>query len=270
MDSEKKQYQTREQIKGSGSVSKSGRNDNWIFFTAVLVSVLFWILIKLSDPYTVPYSLRVNYTNVPKEKRLTFISDSFVNVNVTARGFEIIELNLFEDMDVLDINLANFSLMKKEGEEYFVYTEELTEKLANVIGIPKNKVHFSKNTLSFTLTELSEKELPVVNLVQFEFAEQFELYEKPILTPEKITVFGPAEVLDSLQQVFTDIKNIANVHDDRNIRVSLNNPLPDLLKFEPEEVSFKLRVEKFTASNIEIPININGVRKNIKIFPKTV
>ena len=100
MDSEKKQYQPREQIKDSASVSKSGRNDNWIFFTAILVSILFWILIKLSDPYTVPYSLRVNYTNVPKEKRMTFISDSSITINITARGFEIVNLNLFEDTEV--------------------------------------------------------------------------------------------------------------------------------------------------------------------------
>ena len=270
MDSKKKQYQPGGPLKSSASVSKSGRNDNWIFFTAVLVSTIFWVLIKLSDTYTVPYSLRVNYKSIPKEKRLTFIADSFVNVNVTARGFEIIELNLFQNMDILDINLNNFSLMKKEGHEYFVYTDELTGKLASVIGIPKKNVHFSKNTLSFTLTDLSEKKLPVTNLVQFEFSEQFDLYEKPILTPEEITVFGPADVLDTLKQIFTLKQIVSNIDADRLVRVQLKNPLPDLLKFEPEEVNFQLRVEKFTTSNIEIPINISGIRQTIKLFPKTV
>jgi YbbR domain-containing protein len=270
MNREKKQYQNREQLKGSVSVPRSGKSDNWIFFTAVLVSILFWILIKLSDTYTVPYAFHVNYTNIPKEKRLTSITDSTVNVNVTARGFEIIKLNLFENMDILEINLDNFSLMKKEGLEYYVYTGELTEKLADIIGVPKKNVHFSKNTLSFTLTELSEKELPVVNLVHFEFSEQYDLYEQPILSPERISVYGPAEVLDTLKQVFTDKKSIANINSDRKVRVRLNNPLPDLLKFEPEEVSFQLRVEKFTASIIKIPISISGIRPTIKLFPKTV
>jgi hypothetical protein len=270
MDNKGKHYQHKGKIKDPDAASKSGRNDNWIFFTAVLVSLLFWILIKLSDPYTVPYSLRVNYKNIPKEKRLTYVSDTSVNVDVTARGFEIIKLNLYEDMDVLDINLNNFSLMKKEGEQYFVYTEELTEKLASVIGVPKNNIHFSKNTLSFTLTGLSQKEVPVVNRVQFEFSEQFELYEKPLLLPGKVIVFGPAETLDTLKQVFTDNKVIVGISSDRNIHVNLNNPLPNLLKFEPEEVSFQLRVEKFTASDIEIPISIGGIGQSIKLFPKTV
>ena len=270
MDSEKKQYQVRGQIKDPASASKSGRNDNWIFFTAVLVSVLFWILIKLAASYTVPYSLRVNYKSVPKEKNLTFNSDSSVNINITAQGFEIINLNLFQDMDVLDINLDNFSLMKKEGDEYFIYTEELTERLADVIGVPKKDVHFSKSTLSFTLTELSQKEVPIVNLVRFEFAEQFELYEIPILSPGKVTVFGPAEMLDTVKHVFTDERTITNLNTDRNIRVNLKNPLPDKLKFEPNSISFQLRVERFTASDIEIPINISGIRESIKLFPKTV
>ena len=270
MNSEKKQYQSRGLIKDSASASKSGRNDKWIFFTAVFVSVLFWVLIKLSDPYTVPYTLQVNYSNVPKEKRLIYISDSSVNVNVTARGFEILELNLFENMDVLDINLDNFSLMKNEGQEYFIYSEELREKLADVIGIPKKNVHFSKNTLAFKLADLSEKEFLVNNLVRFEFSEQFDLYENPIFTPEKVSVFGPAEILDTLQQIYTENTQITNISSNQEIHVKLHNPLPSLLKFDPKEVSFKLRVEKFTASSIEIPIEIPNTNHSIKLFPKTV
>jgi len=220
METIKKQYRSGERIKDSGSGSKSGRSDNWIFFTAVLISILFWILIKLSDPYTVPYSLRVNYKSIPKEKRLTFITDSFVNVNVGAPGFEIIKLNLFEDMDVLDINLNNFSLMKKEGQEYYVYTDELIEKLAEVIHIPKKNVHFSKNTLSFTLTELSEKTLAVTSLVELQFAEQYELYEVPLLNPQLIKAYGPADVLDAQQQIYTDHKLIAEVNSNPQLCLS--------------------------------------------------
>ncbi len=270
MDSEKKQYHSRERINDSVSTSKSGRNDNWIFFTAVFISILFWVLIKLSDPYTVPYTLRINYTNIPKEKRLIYISDSFVNVDVTARGFEILELNLFEDMDVLDINMDNFSLMRKEGEEYYIYSEELREKLAEIVGIQKVNVHFSKNTLAFTLADLEEKEVFVTNLIHFEFTEQYGLYEKSIFTPEKVRVFGPANILDTLQQVYTVNKEITNINSDQEIYVKLQNPAPGLLNFDPEEVSFKLRVEKFTASSIEIPIDISGHKQSIKLFPKTV
>lgn len=270
MNSQNKPYKPLEQNRSSGSKSWSGKNDNWIFFTAVFVSALFWMLIKLSDPYTVPYSLKVSYTNVPNEKRLTFISDSFVSVNVTARGFEILELNLSEDMDILDINLENFSLMKKDGQEYFVYTDELNKRLADVIGIQENNVHFSKNTLSFRMADLQEKKLPVTNIVQFEFSEQFDLYEKPIFTPETVTVFGPAEILDTLQQVYTQNMEILEVNSNQDIRVKLHNPLPDILKFEPEEVSIKIRVEKFTTSSIEVPIDLPGLKQSIKLFPKTV
>lgn len=198
------------------------------------------------------------------------MSDSSVNVDVTARGFEILELNLFENMDRLDINLDNFSLMKKEGEQYFVYTEELIEKLAEVIGIPKGDIHFSKNTLTFTLSELSEKILPVKNLIQLQFTEQFDLYETPVLSPEQVKVYGPPEVLDTLQMLYTDNNQIINLDADQSLRLRLRNPRPDLLKFEPDEITMKLRVEKFTASSIEIPIELPASRESIKLFPKTV
>jgi hypothetical protein len=270
MDSYKKQYQPGERVGNSGSAPKSAKNDNWIFFTALLISLIFWILIKLSDSYTIPYSLRVNYKSIPAEKRLTFITDSIVNVNITARGYEILHLNLFGDMDVLDINLSNFSLMKKEGDDYYVYTDELTEKLAKVTGIPKKNIHFSKNTLSFTLTALAEKELRVENLVRLGFTGQFELYEEPLLSPETVKAFGPAELLDSLDKISTEKKVFENINSNRDLHVKLFNPLPDLLKLEPDEVTMKIRVEKFTTSSIEIPIEVPKLRQNIKLFPKTV
>ncbi|MCF6170083.1 MAG: hypothetical protein L3J66_03795 [Bacteroidales bacterium] len=265
-----KPYPSRKTPKDSKTASISGRNDNWIFFTTILISVLFWILIKLSDQYTVPYSFHVNFTNIPVEKRMTFVADSMVNVNVTARGLDILKLNLFEDMDQLDINLDNYSLMKKEGETYFIYTEELSERLADVIGIPKTDVSFSKSTLEFRMAKLAEKKLKVINLVRLEFDDQFDLYDRPVLKPEEITVFGPAEILDTLNEVFTGNILVEQINSDRELHIRLNNPLPGLLKFEPEELVIKLRVEKFTASSIEIPIEAPGIRQTIKLFPKTV
>ncbi len=270
MNDLKKTYQPPGSHKRSTPAPLSGRNDNWIFFTAILVSVIFWILIKLSDQYTVPYALRVHYINVPKEKRLTSMTDSIANIHVTARGYEILEINLFENTDVLEIDLANFSLMKKEGREYFIYTEELTERIADAIGIPKKKIRFSKSTLSFTLSDLAEKVLPVTNRVNIRFAEQYDLYQPPLLSQETVTVFGPPEVLDTLTQIFTLSKLFEQVNSNLDIKVKLFNPLPTQLNFEPGEIDISFRVEKFTASSIEVPVDLPGLRQSIKLFPKKV
>ena len=70
------------------------RSDRLIFFICILIASLFWALIKLSDVYSVNYSFRVTYSNAPPALRITKLGDSTLNLNLTARGFSILKMNL--------------------------------------------------------------------------------------------------------------------------------------------------------------------------------
>lgn len=104
------------------------RNDNIIFIICILIAALFWGLIKLSDFYTVNYAFNIKYQNIPAEKQLTLMHDSTINVNFRARGFAILKLNLNEDSRQFEVDLNEVQLMNQEGDNYFVYTQELRDR----------------------------------------------------------------------------------------------------------------------------------------------
>ena len=58
------------------------RSDRLIFIICILFASLFWLLIKLSDVYSVNYSFRVTYNNVPSALRLTKMVDSTLDPRV--------------------------------------------------------------------------------------------------------------------------------------------------------------------------------------------
>ena len=57
---------------------------------------------------------------------------------------------------------------------------------------------------------------------------------------------------------------------DKTVKAELANPSDKLLSFDIDEVNIYFKVEKFTESEIEVPINTNNLPYKIKTFPSQV
>lgn len=245
------------------------KNDNIIFIICIIIAFVFWGMIKLSDNYDVSYSFKIQYENIPIEKRLTVMVDSTVDVNFDATGFMVMRLNLFEDMSTLVIDLDEISIWK-EGNEYLINTNELRDMFASIIGVPETDIRFSTTMLGFVLEDLHEKEIKVLPDLSIKYKEQYDLYEQALTSPPKVKVYGPKATIDTLTEVYTQNIMLQGIDEDRMLSVAIANPHPSLLRFDPDHVEINLRVERFTESSIEIPIDFSGVNQNIQSFPSSV
>lgn len=243
------------------------KSDRLIFIICILIASLFWLLIKLSEVYSTEYTFKVTYNNVPTELRLTRIVDSTLDLSVTARGFLILKMNLFDDMENLDINLDNYSVEYKGGVLYALYTQELIHTLAEYIGVGEKDIRLSRAMLSFEMEKTSEKRLPIVSDYSLQFVDQYDLYTDVVAEPDYVVVYGPNSVLDTLYQISTSSLILENVMSDQDVIVELDNPSPGLISFGKNDVVLHLKVEKFTESEIDLSINLNNLQYNIKTFP---
>lgn len=246
------------------------RSNRLIFIICLFIASFFWLLIKLSDVYTVNYSFGIKYNTPPSSLRLTKIVDSTLDLRLTARGFAILKLNLFNDMDILDINLSNYSIDKKDGSEYALYTQELVNTLSELVNVDEKDIKLSRTVLIFEMEKAGEKLLPVIPDYDIKFTEPFDLYRDVIVSPEKIKVYGPQKILDSLFFIVTDKLILENVISSQVKKVELDNPYPDLLTFEDREILLTFEVEKFTESELVVPVNLSSIGYEIKTFPSQV
>jgi len=244
--------------------------DRFIFFICILIAAIFWLLIKLSDVYTVENAFELTYNNEPSGMRVTKLVDSTLKMNLTARGFLILKLNLFTDMEKLDIDLSNYTIETKGDKKYAIYTQELTKKLAEIVGTNENSITFSKAMVSFNMEKSSEKLIPIIPNYSIQFVSQYDLYQSVITTPSSVLVYGPQSILDKLKSISTNKLILENIMSNQVIKVNLENSNPDLLRLEINEVSLDFKVEKFTESEILIPINNSGLQYEIKTFPSQV
>jgi len=228
------------------------------------------MLIKLSDVYTVDNAFNLTYNNEPSGMRVTKLIDSSLNMNITARGFAILKLNLFNDMENLDIDLNNYSIESRGDKKYAIYTQELTNKLAKIVGISENNIQFSKAMVSFEMEKSSEKLIPVIPDYSISFISQYDLYKSVIPNPSSVLVYGPQSILDTIKSISTNKLELENIMSNQVLKVELKNPNPDFLRLDINNVSLEFNVEKFTESEIIVPVNQSGLQYKIKTFPSQV
>jgi len=250
-------------------LKRKKRISHFTFIIFIIISVIFWLLIKLSQEYSQKYNMTITYKDIPINDLLTQKIDSTVDFNITARGFYLAELGLFRP-DVLTIHLNNYSIQRSEGNIYYISTLPLKEKIANFLGIETALISFAKNKLYFKLEKLHSKNVDVVGDINLSFTGSYNLYKPLVIKPDKVTIYGPKTALDTIKNIKTKFLKLSNVKENTVFSVELNNPNPGFLRTDPEKVNVVMQVEKFTQSSLEIPISTASGRYHIETFPKRI
>ncbi len=270
MKAQNKNRALQEQVAERFGFLKKIKRDHLIFFLCLVIASLFWFMIKLSDVYRVTYVFRVEYSHVPVDKRMTQLIDSTLTVDVTARGFALLDMGFGRENVPLLIDLSNYQLISDKGNEYYIFTQELRNRLAEKLSVDESNIILSENRLSFILEALSKKKVPVVARYNVKFKDQFGAYMHSKVFPETVEVYGPASALDTLTQIKTNKVELADVDSDISINLSLENPAPHLLSFNVYSVRLQEEVVRFTESSVNVPVAINFNDLVIRSFPSTV
>ena len=246
------------------------KRDHFIFFMCIVIASLFWLLIKLSEVYTVTYVFNVNYNHVPVKKRLTSLVDSSLTADVTARGFELINMGFGKETITLSIDLRKYQLIHDKGTSYYIYTQELRKRLAEQLRVEESNILFSENRVAFVLEDLKSKKVSVVPRYTIHFKDEFGAYLDARVVPDQVEVFGPATALDTLSSVYTRESIFNDIESDIKASLLLENKHPDIFNYSISKVSLDVDVERFTESSLVVPINQYAGSIPIKTFPSSV
>jgi len=262
-------YSNKEKKERKSLLNRKKRISNFTFVIFVIISAIFWLLIKLSQEYSQTYNMNITYSDIPMNKLLTQRIDSTVRFSITARGFYLAELSLLQP-DELNIHLKNYTIQKSDENIYYISTLPLKEKISKILGIDPTLISFSKNVLSFKLEKLYSKKVDVVGDISLSFEGSYNLYKPLSIIPKKVTIYGSQTALDTISSIKTKHLLLNNIKENRHENVELYNPNPDIFRIEPNKVEIDIQVEKFTQSSIEIPITTVSGEFHIETFPKRV
>lgn len=244
-----------------------------IFLVCLVISVIIWFTIKLSDKYDTVIQIPVTFTHIPKNKVLTHSSDTTLQVEILEKGSDILRMLYIQEITPVAISLRFLPVYPKGGVYHGIITTSMwineIEREQNLLG---KIISISPDTIYLSFETEKTKKVPVKASFDLTFEKEFMRYGPAVFSPDCIIVKGPETKIDNLDSVSIGVIKLNQL--DQNFtgeKGFLNDTINHHLSFYPEKVSYTIPVEKFTEAETEVQVkitNANGLR--IKTFPDKV
>lgn len=249
------------------------RNRLYVFFICLLISVFIWFSIKLSKEYNSSVEHSVEYNNLPQDKVLINSPPDNVYLQVKGQGTELIKSIINEPSQPLQINLDDIVLEKTGKHNYVseVPSVWFLPQIARQSQYYEKLVDIKPDTLLFRFEDLKFKKVPVNLRLDYKLGDQVWLRKPVTVNPDSVVVSGIISAVDTVNSVPTRKTDLGLVKEQVNKRIKLKEFSSRFLNSEVDSVSVKLSAEKFTESQVTIPIHTNtpeGI--DLKAFPERV
>lgn len=239
------------------------REDRAILFVCILISLIFWFLIRMSQVYTI--SKPVNIEEVlPSEKILRFPISNDITAIIEGRGWDL----MFEFLFKRELLLKQIP----ETENVLrISAEELKRKIGDELNANDLKVlNINVDNKVIPIEDKVSKLIPL-HLNQPPLLEKgHQLSDTVSFKPSQIEIIGPVSIVNQFEKwpvlYEADFPLKATKTEIINIKI----PDPPL-SISTKEVEITIPVEAFTEKSLFVPVQLKNFTKNdILIFPEKI
>ena len=247
-----------------------------VFLACLVLSFIFWLLTTLSKTYVEDISIPVNYKNLPEDKVLVSKLPDQLFLEIEATGFEILWLKMNGVGDQVDLDASPSSLKRlpsADAGNYVLVTERKMIRVRSEIEEDVRLVAIRPDTIVFSFRDKVQKSLPVRFKGSIEYDGQYGAVGQVSFDPPVINVSGPAELLDTMQAIYTDSLVLESIDETIEMTINLDQVYSETsLSFNAVETKMTIPVEKFTEGTVDVPVTQIGKYNNgtIKVFPTEV
>lgn len=219
----------------------------------------------LNDSVQTNVQVKVRIANKPDS--VTFISDvpKTIHVEVADKGTGLMRVAWLHRPTV------NLSFPELAADGQFVCSRtDMMAALKTAFGGGAVIISSSLDSLRLTYTDRPGKSVPVQVSLDASAKAGFVVYGSPKATPQRVTVFGPREILDTLTRVFTKTYVEQNLSESRDFTAELS-PIRGA-RIIPAKVGVKINVEPLVVKEEMISVLPENVPsgENLLLFPSKV
>ncbi len=233
------------------------------------ISLLFWMLIKLSKRYTDLVQFNVTYINLPKGKMLQQNPPDNIDIAINTFGFNLIKYHLNKKDVVIDLH----TVKRKKKFLYYQISKELLPQIQQQMAADVSVVSIQPDSIYFHLGISKTKKVPIVPDLTIQYQSGYNLLGDLKIEPNYISISGPEVLIDSISAIKTEAKTLTDI----NSSIDIKLPIVKLkqasrVNYSSSEVTIKGSVEKFTEARLKLPILVKNLPKNYTIttFPDQV
>jgi len=250
------------------------RNQLYVFLICVAISVFVWFLTSLSQVYVSDVKYYLVYSNIPQDRILSGEGNKVVQMRIRGQGFSLFSLKYLTIRNPINIDLDVIYIrrVRESGKNYFL-TNQIRQQVITQLDATDQLLTITPDTVFFGLDKVIDVEVPIIPDLTIQYHKQFQLYDSIQTEPATVTIRGPESMIDTLEFIKTESKNLTGLNQNTHLLLNLDKPFRnDLITYSVEMVELNILVEEFTEAIIDRPIEIQGLRPEmrIKTFPETV
>src|SRR5699024_10438893 len=183
------------------------------FLITIVLAFSLWIIVNLNRDYTLNIDIPVVLGQITTDKALAEELPQQVTASISGEGWSLLNVyknppSVFVDVSEQEVNLF----------------EQVRRQLSSISNVTVQKVN--PLTLQLNLEARQSKKVPVVSNVQINFSGQYDFLGSPHLSPDSITVFGAASIIESINQWPTDTVEFNDVESGFTANIALKGAGP--------------------------------------------
>ena len=237
------------------------------FFFFLVLSTIFWLMTALNETYEREIGVPAYLVNIPKNVVVTSDMEDTVRVTVRDKGFALLAYTYGEGIRPVNVNFQ--SAITRQSGYGVVSSQELMKMINQRFSGSSKIVQVKPDRLDFHYNYGLSRQVSVKMSGHVVPGKSFYL-ARTRFWPEKVTVYGSKQALDSLRFVKTVPINITNFNDTVLRTVALETIKG--VKIVPNTVRIGLYPDILTEENIEVPITAINMPegKVLRTFPQRV
>ena len=240
----------------------------FIFLFFLLLAFVFWLLHSLQEESERRFELALRYKNIPDEWTLSDDNPNTISVILKDKGISL--LYYFWNKRYFSIDVSVSDLQQISDTTLQIPNRILEAGLAKQLITSTSIISFEPQEIRLHYDLLSSRLTPVIANVIIATKQGFQVSDSISILPPEVRLFGSSKVLDTLNQVKTNLVQLEGIATTREMTVRLD--LPAGVKAEIETVKLTIPVEEFTEKKISLPVISHDIPENyiLRIFPSSV
>ncbi len=238
----------------------------YVFLFCLSLSFFFWLLNALSKTSTTEVVFDVNYVNQPINKVVLNELPQQLKIKIKGFGYDLMAYKLRLRRSVVKVDLSRLEGFNDVVRSNTLASTSFSNYISNQLGEQIEIRDIYPDSIRFFFDKRIEKKVKIIPVVELNFKRQFQLFGSVLVKPSITIISGPASVLDTLNEVFTETLVLDDLAETATESIGFReNYASKKILFNPDKVLLHIPVEKFTESSLMVSVTSINVPDSIEI-----
>lgn len=241
-------------------VKKFFDSDRAILVACIFISLIFWLLVKLSQNFETTTDFEIRY-QLPVGKSFVSTPPSEATATLKGSGWDLMSYQFTKPNASVLFEINDVS-------KQAINAGLLIDKFQQTIPSGIEVADVNKDFIFVQIESETEMKVPIRLNKAIQLAPQFQFSDSINIEPKHVILTGPSTEVETIEFWETEVLQLENLKKSQNLELALKPSSNREIHLSQEKIIVNIAVEEFTEKSVFVPISIKNAPDSLKTFPE--